>query len=210
MLRQFLKKNSVVLPEPLGEPECLAKKFNAFFVEKIETVLFSLPLTDDLELNDSHITNLDKFQVFTLTDLQLLLTKISNSTAPSDVIPTRLCENVLTNSPEYLIALINLTLQTGYFPNQFKQGVVRPLIKKSNLDPELLSSYRPVTNLRFLSKVIERALFEQINFYLESNNLMRKYQSAFRCSHSTETALLKFFNDLLCYLDKSRSMMYIG
>ena len=95
--------------------------------------------------------------------------------------PTRLSKIVLTNSPDYFIALINLTLQTGYFPIQFKQGVVRPLIKKSNLDPELLLRYRPVTNLRFLSKVIERVVFEQINFYLESNSFMSKYQSAFRC-----------------------------
>ena len=115
----------------------------------------------------------------------------------------------MTNSPDYFIALINST-QTGYFPNQFKQEVVRPLIKKSNLDPELLSIYRPVTNLRFLSKVIERVAFEQLDFYLQSNNLMSKYQSAYRCSHSTETALLEVFNDLLCYLDESHAVMYIG
>ena len=132
-------------------------------------------------MNESHTTLLDKFQVFTLSILQLLLPKISNSKAPSDVIPTSLCKIVLTNSPDYFIALINLTVQTGYFSNQFKQGVVRPLIKKSNPDHELLSSYRPVTNLRFLSKTIERVVFEQLNFYLESNNLMTKYQSSYCC-----------------------------
>ena len=131
------------------------------------------------------------WRVFTLSKLQLLLPKISNSTA------TRLREIFLTNSPDYFIALINLTLQSGYF-----QKSILP-----NLDPELFSSYRPVTNLRFLSKVIERVVFEQINFYLKSNNLMSKYQSA---SHSTETALLKVFNDLLCYLDELNSVMYIG
>ena len=74
----------------------------------------------------------------------------------------------LTNSPDYSIALINLTLQTRYFPNQFKHGVMRPLIQKSNFDPELLSCYHPVT--RFLSKGVERVVLEEINFYLESNN----------------------------------------
>ena len=74
--------------------------------------------------------------------------------------------------------------------------------------PKLLR-YRPVTNLRFLSKVVERVVFEQFNLYFESNNFRSKYQSGFRCSHSTETALLKVFIDLLCYLDESRSVIYI-
>ena len=39
---------------------------------------------------------------------------------------------------------------------------------------------------------------------------MSKYQSAFRCSHSTETALFKVFYGPLCYVDESRSVMYIG
>ena len=86
---------------------------------------------------------------------------------------------------------------------------MKPLIKKYNLDPDLLSSYCPVANLRFLSEIIERLVFEQTNFYLESNKIMSNHQN-FRCSHSTKTALLKVFNDLFCYLDKSRSVMYIG
>ena len=133
-----------------------------------------------------------------------------NSAAPSDVIPTRLSKIVLTNSPDYSFELINSALQTGYFTNKFKQGVVRQLITNSNLDPELLSSYCSVTNLRFLSKVVERVVFEQINLYLETNDLQSRYQSAFRCLNSTEMALLKVFIDLLCYLAESRSVMYIG
>ena len=159
MQQQLLGKNNVVLPQSLGEPECLANK--AFFVKKIEAVLVSIPPKNALESIGSHTTTLVSFQVFALSKLQLLLPKISNSTAPSDVIPTRLCKIVLTNSRDYFIALINLTLQTGYFPNQFKQGVVRPLIKNSNLDPGL-SSYRPVTNLRFPSKVIEIQNFVRV------------------------------------------------
>ena len=119
-----------------------------------KAVLVSLPLTISLELNNSHTSTLDNFQVFTQSNLQLLLPRIL-----SDVIPTRLCKIVLTNGSDSFIALIILTLQ--YFPNQLKQCVVRPLIKKFYLDPELLSSYRPVTKLRFISKVIGRVVFEQ-------------------------------------------------
>ena len=61
---------------------------------------------------------------------------------------------------------------------------MRPLIKKSDLDPDLLSSYRPVTNLRLLTKVNERVIFEQTNLYLKSNDLMNKYQSAYHCPQS--------------------------
>ena len=129
---------------------------------KKETLLVSMLLMNGLKLIDSHITTLDIFQVFILSDLKLILPKISNSTAPRDLIPTRLCKTVLTNFPDYVIATINLILQTRYFPNQLKQGTVKPLIKKSELDPELLSSYRHVTNLRFLSKVVERVVFEKL------------------------------------------------
>ena len=65
MLQLLLGKNNVVLPQSLRELECLAKKFAACFVKKIEAVLVSLPLTNGLELNDSHTTALDNFKVFT-------------------------------------------------------------------------------------------------------------------------------------------------
>ena len=115
-----------------------------------------------LKLNDSHTTILDTFQVFALTVMKLLYQKFP--TVRHRVMSYQLgdAKIVLTNASDYFIALIILTLQTGYFPNQFKQGVLRPLIKKFNLDPELLSSYRPVTNLRFLSKFVERVVWSKL------------------------------------------------
>ena len=61
-----------------------------------------------------------------------------------------------------------------------------------------------------MSKIVERVVFELIHLYLEPNNLRSKYQSAFVCSHSKETALQIVFKELICYLDESRSVMYIG
>ena len=74
-------------------------------------------------------------------------------------------------------------------------------IKKAGLDPSIPSSYRPVSNLTFLSKVLERVVHIQMTRYLAANNLLPKFQSAYRKSHSTETALMKVLADLTNAID---------
>ena len=91
---------------------------------------------------------------------------------------------------------------SGEFPKTCKSAIVRPLLKKCELDSNLLKNYRPVSNLSFLSKLIEKSVCCQLNSYLHQNNLYAKCQSAYREGWITETALLKVQNDVLRSLDK--------
>ena len=72
---------------------------------------------------------------------------------------------------------------------------------KHTLNPEEPDSYRPVSNLPFLSKLLERAVFVQLSDHIESNALLPDRQSAYRQSYSTETALLSLRNDMLLAAD---------
>ena len=69
-------------------------------------------------------------------------------------------------------------------------------MKKITLDNEDFYNYRSVTNLLFLSKVLERAASIQVREYLSTNQLYPRFQSAYREFHSTASALLRVHNDI--------------
>ena len=100
--------------------------------------------------------------------------------------------------------LINDSLISGSVPMDFKNALVKPLLKKNSLEQNELKNYRPVSNLQFFSKILEKIVLEQLLRHLAENNLSEVFQSAYRANHSTETALLRVQNDLLCDSDEGR------
>ena len=96
-----------------------------------------------------------------------------------------------------LADIINKSLSYDVVPQCFKHALVKPLLKKANLDPNCLRNYRPVSNLPFLLKVLKRIVFKQFLQHIESHSLLEPFQSAYRKCHSTEIALLSMVNDLL-------------
>ena len=72
----------------------------------------------------------------------------------------------------------------------------------AGLDPEILKNYRPVSSLSFVSKVLERVVAQRLTSYMTDSNLHEYLQSAYKPSHSTETALLKVQNDIPRSIDQ--------
>jgi len=103
---------------------------------------------------------------------------------------------------EYLLplirAIINKSLVESKVPLSFKKANIRPLLKMPNLDKEELKNYRPVSNLPFLSKILEMLFAKRLSSHTLHDNL----QSAYRTGHSTETALLGVHHDIAEALDR--------
>ena len=80
---------------------------------------------------------------------------------------------------------------------------------KPQFDPEDLNNYRPISNLPYLSKLIEHMVASQIVRHLEEHSISEPFQSVYRKFHSTETALTYISNDILCALDKRDSVFVV-
>ena len=105
-------------------------------------------------------------------------------------------------------SIINLSLESGEFPEEWKGLLVKPTNKKPKL--ELIKmNFRPVSNLQFLSKLTKKAVAQQTVSYVITHGLLPVLQSAYRLLHSTETALLQLHNDILLNMNKQQVTLLV-
>ena len=103
--------------------------------------------------------------------------------------------------------MINLSLESGCFPESWKHADVRSRLKKPKSEATF-PNLRPISNLTFVSKLTEPAVFNQTHNHLTLNCLYPKAQSSYWEFHSTETAL-RIKNDILMNMNKQHLTLLV-
>ena len=186
-------------PTPPQSSASKCEELALFFNNKITSIRASIISdvnADGLRKHCKKDATMGNFTCITLVDLCKTATECNSSTSCIDPVPTAFFKRVFDSVSSHVLKIINTSLQTGIFPDAFKTAVVKPLLKETNLDGNALINYRPISNLPFISKVLEKIVSVQINSFLKENNILEKFQSGFRTCHSTETALTKVISDL--------------
>ena len=198
----FGNKHQPVYPSNITRPQ-LPAAFLTFFRAKVENIRGSLEPTLNPSSTELPFTGMpfDKFREVTEQDVAEIILKSPTKSCDLDPLPTYLLKDCINDVITYITEFVNASLAAGSVDSILKRAIIRPSIKKAGLDQNELKNYRPVSNLTFLSKVLEKIVLKQLLVHLESNGLQNVFQSAYKKFHSTETALLKVFDDLINGID---------
>ena len=190
---------------PSKDDESLADDFSNYFLDKIVTIRNALEKYDlyDPSISGQCLQHFDKFLPVSEQDMLKVIKTSKPTTCPTDPIPSKLVKEYANVLLPTITNIVNLSLKSGIFATEWKTAVIRPLLKKKGLDV-ILKNYRPVSNLSFISKLVEKCALNQFMRYLEINKLLPDYQSAYRRGFSTETALLKLSSDILWNMERQR------
>ena len=115
------------------------------------------------------------------------------------------CRDVLALS---ITDMVNLSIHHAYVPHDWKTAIVKPLLKKSSLELAY-DNFRPVSNLPFISKIVEKAVLSQSFKHCEGNAPLPNLQSGFRRFDSIETASLKIQSDILLSMDRQEITLLV-
>ena len=196
----------------------LANRFSKFFKKKVEDI--RKDLKDALFSDNEFIPVISKFdsvcqnylahfQNASVEEITKFILESNNKNCELDPIPTIVLKKAIHLLAPFITLIINKTFSEGSVPISLKEALVRPALKKPSLDPDQIKNYRPVSNLPYLSKILEKTVNSRLDSHLEGNGLLDIFQSAYRKGHSTETALLRIVNDVLLALDEGKATLLI-
>ena len=196
------RKQNLPLPDYTTDISQLSQDFNQYFSDKITKIRASMDRSEQPNVESVPDNKLMyEFLPTNSTEVSEIIKEFGLKCAPDDMLPLKLLRENIDDLLPFLVKLVNASLSDGNFDG-LKTADVIPLLKNQSLDQNVLKNYRPVSNLMFLGKLIERVVHRRLESHMNANNLHIKEQSAYRKCHSTETLLVRIWNDLLVAADE--------
>ena len=153
--------------------------FAKHFTNKVNTIRTATATASPPDIRNRPSSILSAFQPVTTNEILRLIRKAPCKHCPLDPMPTWLVKRAADVLAPVITNVCNASLQTGHFPDSQKQARMTARLKKPSLNPDDLNSFRPISNLTFLSKIIERIATKQLTLHADQNELFPARQSAY-------------------------------
>ena len=202
----LFRNDSLPLP-PTTSVQKLANGFIDFFTEKMYKIMVNLipthPNQTDAKYSEKSLLTDRQFNTFRMVtekDVKVPITNVPPRHCELDSIQTTLLRQMIDVVASIITKIVNTSLQSGIFLINLKEGLLWPLLKKLALEL-IFKNFRPVSNLSYLSKLIEHLVCEQIVAHTEKTGDLEDLLSAYIANHSTEMALLRVKTDIMQAID---------
>ncbi|KAF2360900.1 Reverse transcriptase domain [Trinorchestia longiramus] len=207
IIKEIAQYKDIKEEKKFENPLETATNFNTFFSEvgaKVfdEVSKFTTHRPVDVGLNPAqllYITNTWKPNPVSLQEIRIILYSLKNTKAVGhDNISLQYIKDSFNFTAPLLHLIINTSIATNKFPDQWKHSIIKPLHKAGDMNTA--SNYRPISLLLVLSKILEKVISNQLSTHLDKSNLLHPNQYAYRKQTSTQDALLniteKIYSDI--------------
>ncbi|KAG7305787.1 hypothetical protein JYU34_009925 [Plutella xylostella] len=192
------KHKNDCLPDSFSDPDIINKHF------------LDIPGNNNINLSDiiyyeSHRHGTYKFNITPIDELMVgkIINKLKSNALGCDGISLAMIMLTLPRTLDIITFIINYSIQTSTFPDPWKIALVSPIPKVPT--PSQYKDLRPISLLSCMSKILEKAVYNQMSHYLEVNGILPDVQSGFRRGRSTSTALIDVVDNILASADKGMS-----
>ena len=153
----------------------MAQQLLDFFNAKVESVRHSTGNCPVQTTLGPAPAAFDQFELCYADDIQRVISVSQSKTCELDPLPTDVLKQFLPQLLPYITDRCNASLQEGCLPMSQRHAIVTPRLEKSGLDASVAKNYKPVSNLTFMSKVVERLVCRQLVDFLsllDKNSLL--------------------------------------
>ena len=204
------RKKEKVFPKHKSEAEVSEEMAN-FYVEKIDKIRNQIKTQNKevLSQNRMDITPLTDFELIDTDQLKAILQSLNKKSCCLDPAPAEVLSKLFSTLHPIFLNIINSSISQNTFPASSKNAVIIPTVKDKSGDRDKYNNYRPLCNLPFLSKPVEKMINIQLQNHMEQNNLHCPNQSAYRKLHSCETAMVEVVSDIQQGISKKNCVALI-
>ena len=150
-------------------PPFSAQDFLQMLTDKIEGLRASTDGSSPPQYSTTE-ASFDGFRPIVESELRRVISSSNLKSCELDSLPPFIIVDIIDDIIDFLLYMFNRSLQEGHLPSSQKCAIVFPTLKKPNLDPNVCQNYRPISNLSFLSKTLERLVSIQFLPFLEQSN----------------------------------------
>ena len=217
-MRSIYKISNALLGRDVDKPlpegsdtthAALATRFQRSFTEKVDALCCKRSQQPSDDMATEATARLHVFEPASPSDVKRIVMTSAAKSCELDPLPTSLLKTHIDFLCPVLARIINASLSSSVVPPPMKHAVVIPILKKRCSDVNILTNYRPISNIAFVAKLTERFVAQQLQHFMDVNGIYGVYQSAYRPQHSAESALLRIHNDVAQSIDSRRSVLLV-